>query len=104
MVAGREPVTSFDRFLFVVSSGGTEIIIKASGILIQIAVQPESLPLKISSKQYSSPVQGRHLEKLFYSNLFLFRRFQASNYQASPMKIAEPAVDLLSLGETPLDA
>lgn len=46
---------------------------------------------------------GRHLEQVFYSNLFLFRRFQASNYQASPMKIAEPAVDLLSLGETPLD-
>lgn len=32
VVAGREPVTSFDRFRFVVSSGGTEIIMKASWI------------------------------------------------------------------------
>lgn len=32
VVAGREPLTSFDRFLFVVSSGGTEIIMNASWI------------------------------------------------------------------------
>lgn len=39
-----ETRSPFDGFLFVVSSGGTEIINKASWISTQIVFQPQSLP------------------------------------------------------------